>query len=182
MNQIRISNFAFCFLFVSLISCKQFLRPQSWSQNYAQMEGTAANHASIIDGNYETGGNADLVNQGGSDISIILPTQKWISKIIIVSQQLNDPKFKGKKCNLYIKEGKKWNEVKIFPIQGFRTEVRLPAVETSQLRIRVPNRLGFRQMSRIVNKHGDVHNQKFYDPVPPRIEEVEIYGPVDNMR
>ena len=59
--------------------------------------------------------------------------------------------------------------------------MRLPAVKTNQVRIRVPNRLNFRQMSRIVNKHGDVHNQKFYDPVPPRIEEVEIYGPVDTM-
>ena len=182
MNQIRISNFAFCFLFASLISCKQFLRPQSWSQNYAQMEGTAANHASIIDGNYETGSNAELVNQGGADIVIILPVQKWISKIIIVSQQLNDPKFKGKKCSLYIKNEKKWDEVKQFPIQGFRTEVRLPAVETSQLRIRVPNRLGFRKMSRIVNKQGEVHNQKFYDSISPTIEEIELYGPIDTTK
>jgi len=181
MNQIRISHFAFFFLSVTLISCKQFLQPQSWSQNYAQMEGTAANHASIIDGNYETGSNAELVNQGGSDIVVILPVQKWISKVVIFSQQLNDPKFKGKKCNLYIKKGTKWNEVKLFPIQGFRTEVRLPAIETSQLRIRVPNRLGFRQMSRIVNKQGDVHNQKLYDSIPPRIEEIEIYGPIDTV-
>ena len=82
---------------------------------------------------------------------------------------------------MYIKKGTKWNEVKLFPIQGFRTEVRLPAIETSQLRIRVTNRLGFRQMSRIVNKQGDVHNQKLYDPIPPRIEEIEIYGPIDTV-
>ena len=43
------------------------------------MEGTAANHASIIDGNYETVSKAELVNQGGSDIVIILPVQKWVS-------------------------------------------------------------------------------------------------------
>ena len=182
MNQIRILYFAFFSLSGTLISCKQFLQPQSWSQNYAQVEGTTANHASIIDGNYETGSKAELVNQGGSDIVIILPVQKWVSKVIIFSQQLNDPKFKGKKCNLYIKDENKWNEVKLFPIQGFRTEVRLPAVKTNQVRIRVPNRLNFRQMSRIVNKKGDVHNQKFYDSISPIIEEIELYGPIDTMK
>ena len=182
MNQIRISHFAFFFLSVTLISCKQFLQPQTWSQNYTQMVGAAATHASMIDANYETGSKAKLVNQGGSDILIVLPGQRWVSKISVFSQQLNDPKFKGKKCTLYIKDGKKWDEVKLFPIQGFRTEVRLPAVKTNQVRIRVPNRLNFRQMSRIVNKHGDVHNQKFYDPISPTIEEVEIYGPIDTMK
>ncbi len=182
MKRIQMIHFVILLLLTGLMCCQQFFQPQSWSQNYAQLPGTAATHTSMVDGNYETAGQAKQVNQGGSDIIIVLPTRRWISKIYIFSQQLNDPKFKGKKCNLYIKDGDKWDEAKLFPIQGFRTEVRFPALEADQIRIQVPNRLGFRQMSRMVNKHGDVHNQKFYDSIPPMIEEIEIYGPVSTVK
>ena len=74
-----------------------------------------------------------------------------------------------------------WNLVAPFSIQGFRTEVRFPAVEIDQIRIQVPSRLSFREMGRIVNRYGDIHNQKYYDPTAPTIEEVELYGPIETV-
>ena len=164
-----------------LSACQQLLQPQSWSQNYARLEGTAATSAAMIDGDHETSGLAKVVNRGTSEITIILPAKKRISKVAIVSKQLSDPKFKGKRCNLYTMKQGDWNLVAPFSIQGFRTEVRFPAVEIDQIRIQVPSRLSFREMGRIVNRYGDIHNQKYYDPTAPTIEEIELYGPIETV-
>lgn len=70
---------------------------QTWSKNYALADGVEANHPAIIDGDPETIGQSQLIENSGDSIRsysapsesvVLLPTPKSIHRVVIYSSNL----------------------------------------------------------------------------------------------
>jgi hypothetical protein len=184
-------------LMVSLLlsGCSQLrsLVVREWSDNYALMAGTSATHPQMIDGNLTTAGEASrivaarrLSERGVTEVLVSLPQTKSISKIVLVSNQLNQSSFEGE-CYLFVSQQGvnpaklqqgEWKLVKTFIVEGITTDIHFPLVPTNRILFRLPGRTTFLSMSQ---RQGQLPNQiittKTYDVVAPLIQEIEIYGP-----
>jgi hypothetical protein len=166
---------------------------REWSDNYALMPGTSATHPQMIDGNLTTAGEASrivaarrLSERGETEVFVLLPQTKSLSKIVLVSNQLNQSGFEGE-CQLFVSQQGvnpatlqqgEWKLVKTFIVKGITTDIHFPLVPTNQILFRLPGRTTFLSMSQ---RQGQRPNQiittKTYDVVAPLIQEIEIYGP-----
>lgn len=166
------------------------LSQQEWSDNYALMEGASATHPAMIDGNLKTAGAAAKWHQGETEsidpitgysrigtshpkaeARVVLPQKRAISKVVLVSIQLNQSDFAGE-CNLFVPEKDDWKLIKTFVIKGITTEIRIPPIQTDKIRLRLPAR--FAKAGSSLQLGGVVN---LYDVLTPEIQEIELYGP-----
>ena len=95
------SIFVYLFLafsFVSLYGCTAgLIADQTWSENYALMEGVQANDPAIVDGDLKTIGqsqyveaSADIIqsHHASSESVILLPVSKSIHRVVVHSSNL----------------------------------------------------------------------------------------------
>jgi len=163
------------------------MNQQGWSKNYALLEEARATNPSMIDGNMNTGGRGEIrpsysTMHQTSEAYVLLPQPKLVSKIILLSRELQEGKFKGKRCELHVYQGTQWKLIDFFTIKGIKTVIQFPAVKTEQVRLRLPTWTKFDSMDKVVNEiNQDIITRKYYDFIPPEILEIEIYGPVETQ-
>ena len=179
-------------LMVSLLlsGCSQLrsLVVREWSDNYALMPGTSATHPQMIDGNLTTAGEATIISEAKrlsepseTEVLVSLPQTKSLSKIVLVSNHLNQSGFEGE-CQLLVSEQGEWKLVKTFIVEGMTTDIHFPLVQTNQIRLRLPGGTKFAEMrQRTAGLRPDftekIITTQYYDAVAPMIQEIEIYGP-----
>ena len=161
------------------------MNQQGWSENYALLEEAQAPNPSMIDGKMNTGGRAEIRSSSSystmhrtSEAYVLLPQPKLISKIILISRELQEGGLKGKRCELHIYQKTQWKLIVFFTINGMRTVIQFPAVKTEQVRLRLPTWTKFDLLDKVINRYNeDIITRKHYDSIPPEISEIEIYGP-----
>ena len=162
------------------------MNQQRWSKNYALLEGTLATDPSMIDGNVNTGGKAEIRSSSSystmhrtSEVYVLLPQAKLLSKIILLSRDLQEGGLKGKRCELHTYQGAQWKLIDFFTINGMKTIIKFPAVKTEEVRLRLPTWTKFDSLDKVINKYNEeIITRKNYDSIPPKILEIEVYGPV----
>jgi hypothetical protein len=172
-------------LLITGCNLSYLMKQQGWSNNYALLEEARATDPSMIDGNVNTGGRGEIrpgysTLHRTSEAYVLLPQPKLVSQIILLSRELQEGRFKGKRCELHIYQDKEWKLIDFFTINGMETVIRFPAIKTEQVRLRLPTWTKFDSMDKVVNRiNQDIITRKYYDFIPPEILEIEIYGPVE---
>ena len=60
-----------------------------------------------------------------------------------------------------------------------KTIIKFPAVKTEEVRLRLPTWTKFDSLDKVINKYNEeIITRKNYDSIPPKILEIEVYGPV----
>jgi hypothetical protein len=142
----------------------------------------------VIDGNLKTAGEATIISEAkrlseraATEVLVSLPQTKSLSKIVLVSNQLNQSGFEGE-CQLLMSKQGEWKLVKTFIVEGITTDIHFPVVQTNQIRFRLPGRTKFAEMRQTTAGLQPDFTEKiittqYYDAVAPLIQEIEIYGP-----
>jgi mannose/fructose/N-acetylgalactosamine-specific phosphotransferase system component IIB len=182
------SAFAYLFLAFSLVSfygCTTvpgFIADQTWSKNYALMEGVQANDPAIVDGDLKTIGqsqyaeaSSDLVqsHHASSESVIFLPDPQSIHRIVMHSSNVEA-------FDIWVADNQgRWGRIKeIKSVEQEVIDVRLNrAVRTSGVKIRIRRTSDDAELRQ--KNIQRVRGWRVYTghvKAPAKISEIELYG------
>ena len=180
------STFAYLFLMLSLVTfygcASGFIADQTWSANYALMEGVQANDPAIIDGDLKTVGQSQYVepssdvvqsHHASSESVILLPVAKSIHRVVLHSSNVQA-------FDIWVADNQGgWGRIKeIKSVKQKVIDVRLNrAVRTSGVKVRIirtSDDAALRQKN--IQR---VRGWRIYSGhvrAPAKISEIELYG------
>ena len=180
------STFAYLFLMLSLVTfygcASGFIADQTWSANYALMEGVQANDPAIIDGDLKTVGQSQYVepssdvvqsHHASSESVILLPVAKSIHRVVLHSSNVQA-------FDIWVADNQgRWGRIKeIKSVKQKVIDVRLNrAVRTSGVKVRIirtSDDAALRQKN--IQR---VRGWRIYSGhvrAPAKISEIELYG------
>jgi mannose/fructose/N-acetylgalactosamine-specific phosphotransferase system component IIB len=182
------SAFAYLFLAFSLVSfygCTTvpgFIADQTWSKNYALMEGVQANDPAIVDGDLKTIGqsqyaeaSSDMVqsHHASSESVIFLPDPQSIHRIVMHSSNVEA-------FDIWVADNQgRWGRIKeIKSVEQEVIDVRLNrAVRTSGVKIRIRRTSDDAELRQ--KNIQRVRGWRVYSghvKAPAKISEIELYG------
>lgn len=166
----------------SMLSSKQLLKEQQWSENYALSDGVQSTSPEMIDGDMETsgkmlfpesvyGGKAIVGAFPNAEVTIKLPEKKSISKIVIYSDDLED-------FNVYASIGtmggkEDWKLLKEFIKNKDKEIIIRTSVLTDKILIRAKGKMPLESTESVRVLGGVVRQRKV---IEPEIKEIELYG------
>lgn len=166
----------------SVLSSKQLLKEQQWSENYALADGVKSTSPEMIDGDMNTsgkmlfpesvyGGRAIVGAFPNAEVTITLPEKKSISKIVIYSDDLED-------FNVYASVGttagkEDWKLLKEFTKNKDKEIVIRTSVLTDKILIRAKGKMPLESTESVRVLGGVVRQRKVLEP---EIKEIELYG------
>ena len=182
------SVFAYLFLAFSLVSfygCTTvpgFIADQTWSKNYALMEGVQANDPAIVDGDLKTIGqsqyteaSSDAVqsSHASSESVILLPVSQSLHRIVMHSSNV-------KAFDIWVSDNQgRWERIKeIKNVQQEIIDVRLNrAVRTAGVKIRIRRTSDDAELRQKNTQR--VRGWRIFTghvKAPAKISEIELYG------
>ena len=182
------SIFAYLFLAFSLVSSygcatvPSFITDQTWSENYALMEGVQANDPAIVDGDLKTIGQSqyaeaspDVVQSAhaSSESVILLPTPQSIHRVVIHSSNMEA-------FDIWVADNQgRWGRIKeIKSVKQKVIDVRLNrAVRTTGVKIRIRKTSDDAELRQ--KNIQRVRGWRIYSGhvrAPAKISEIELYG------
>ena len=182
------STFTYLFLAFSLVSfygCTTvpgFIAGQTWSENYALMEGVQANDPAIVDGDLKTIGqsqyaeaSSDVVqsSHASSESVILLPASRFIHRIVMHSSNVEA-------FDIWVSDNQgKWGRIKeIKSVEQEIIDVRLNrAVRTAGVKIRIRRTSDDAELRQ--KNIQRVRGWRIYTghvKAPAKISEIELYG------
>jgi hypothetical protein len=182
------SAFAYLFLAFSLVSfygCTTvpgFIADQTWSKNYALMEGVQANDPAIVDGDLKTIGqsqyteaSSDAVqsSHASSESVILLPVSQSLHRIVMHSSNVEA-------FDIWVADNQgRWGRIKeIKSVEQEVIDVRLNrAVRTSGVKIRIRRTSDDAELRQ--KNIQRVRGWRVYTghvKAPAKISEIELYG------
>lgn len=182
------STFAYLFLVFSVVSfygcttVPSFIADQTWSENYALMEGVQANDPAIVDGDLKTIGQSQYVEpssdvvqsyHASSESVILLPAPQSIHRVVVHSSNIEA-------FDIWVADNQgRWERIKeIKSIKQKVTDVRLNrAVHTTGVRIRIRRTSDDAELRQKNIQH--VRGWRIYSGhvrAPAKISEIELYG------
>ncbi len=178
--------FAYLFLafsFVSSYGCGTgIIAEQTWSKNYALIEGVQANDPAIVDGDLKTIGQSQYVeassdiiqsHHASSESVILLPVPKSIHRVVVHSSNMEA-------FDIWVADNQgKWDRIKeIKSIKQKVIDVRLNrAVHTTGVKIRVRRTSDDAELRQ--KNIQRVRGWRIYSGhvrAPAKISEIELYG------
>lgn len=171
------------FSFVSLYGCTAgLIADQTWSENYALMEGVQANDPAIVDGDLKTIGqsqyveaSADIVqsHHASSESVIFLPVSKSIHRVVVHSSNLQA-------FDIWVTDNQgRWERIK--ELKGIKQkviDVRLNrAVRTTGVKVRITRTSDDAELRQ--KNIQRVRGWRIYSGhvrAPAKISEIELYG------
>ena len=184
------STFTYLFLAFSLVSfygCTTgIIADQTWSKNYALLEGVQANDPAIVDGDPKTIGQSQYVETSGdiiqrynaeSESVILLPVPQTIHRVVIHSSNMEA-------FDIWVADNQgRWGRIKdIKSVQQKVIDVRLNrAVRTAGIKIRIrktSDDAELRQKNRkyVPGLRVARHLYTGHVRAPAKISEIELYG------
>lgn len=180
------STFAYLFLAFSLLSsygcATGLITEQTWSQNYALVEGVQANDPAIVDGDLKTIGqsqyvepSSDLIqsHHASSESVILLPAAKSLHRVVIHSSNMEA-------FDIWVADNQgRWGMIKeIKSVKQKVIDVRLNrAVRTTGVKIRVRRTSDDAELRQ--KNIQRVRGWRIYSGhvrAPAKISEIELYG------
>ena len=180
------STFAYlCFAFnlVSLYGCTAgLIADQTWSANYALMEGVQANDPAIIDGDLKTIGQSQYVepssdvvqsHHASSESVIFLPAPKSIHRVVIHSSNVQA-------FDIWVTDNQgRWDRIKeIKSVKQKVIDVRLNrAVRTNGVKVRISRTTDDAELRQ--KNIQRVRGWRIYSGhvrAPAKISEIELFG------
>ena len=182
------STLAYLFLAFSIISSygcatvPNFIGEQTWSENYALLEGVQANDPAIVDGDVKTIGqsqyaeaSSDAVqsSHASSESVILLPAPQSIHRIVMHSSNVEA-------FDIWVADNQgRWGRIKeIKSVEEAVTDVRLNrAVHTAGVKIRIRRTSDDAELRQKNTQR--VRGWRVYTghvKAPAKISEIELYG------
>lgn len=182
------STFAYFFLAFSLVlfygctTVPGFIADQTWSENYALIEGVQANDPAIIDGDLKTIGQSqyaeaspDVIQSAhaSSESVILLPDPQTLHRIVVHSSNVEA-------FDIWVADNQgRWGRIKeIKSIQQKVIDVRLNrAVRTAGVKIRIRKTSDDAELRQ--KNIQRVRGWRIYSGhvrAPAKISEIELYG------
>lgn len=180
------SAFAYFFLAFSLVSSygcvTGLITEQTWSENYALIEGVQANDPAIVDGDLKTIGQSQYVepssdvvqsHHASSESVILLPDPKSIHRVVVHSSNMEA-------FDIWVADNQgRWGRIKeIKSIKQKIIDVRLNrAVRTTGIKIRVRRTSDDAELRQ--KNIQRVRGWRIYSGhvrAPAKISEIELYG------
>ena len=180
------STFAYLFLAFSLVSlygcASGFIADQTWSANYALMEGVQANDPAIVDGDLKTVGQSQYVepssdvvqsHHASSESVILLPAPKSIHRVVMHSSNVQA-------FDIWVSDNQgRWERIKeLKSIKQKVIDVRLNrAVRTSGVKVRIIRTSDDAELRQ--KNIQRVRGWRIYSGhvrAPAKISEIELYG------
>ena len=182
------STFTYLFLAFSLVSfygCTTvpgFIAEQTWSENYALMEGVQANDPAIVDGDLKTIGqsqyaeaSSDVVqsSHASSESVILLPASRSIHRIVMHSSNV-------KAFDIWVSDNQgRWGRIKeIKSVKQEIIDVRLNrAVRTAGVKIRIRRTSDDAELrQKNIQRVSGWRIYTGHVKAPAKISEIELYG------
>ena len=181
-------TFAYLFLMFSTVlfyGCTVgtgFIAEQTWSKNYALMEGVQANDPAIVDGDLKTIGQSQYVevssdviqsNHASSESVILLPIPKSIHRVVVHSSNIEA-------FDIWVADNQgRWGRIKeIKSVKQKVIDVRLNrAVRTTGVKIRIRRTSDDAELRQ--KNIQRVRGWRIYSGhvrAPAKISEIELYG------
>ena len=155
---------------------------QTWSENYAIMEGVQANDPAVVDGDLNTIGQSQYVepssdvvqsHHASSESVIFLPSPKSIHRVVVHSSNMEA-------FDIWVADNQgRWGRVKeIKSIKQKVIDVRLSrAVRTTGVKIRVRRTSDDAELrQKNIERRGMVTVYRGHVRAPAKISEIELYG------
>ena len=180
------SNFVYLFLALTLVSsygcATGLITEQTWSENYAIMEGVQANDPAIVDGDLKTIGQSqyaevspDVVQSAhaSSESVIFLPTPKALHRLVVHSSNMAE-------LDIWVADNQgRWSMIKeIKSVKQKVIDVRLNrAVRTTGVKIRVRRTSDDAELRQ--KNIQRIRGWRVYSGhvrAPAKISEIELYG------
>ena len=180
------SIFVYLFLafsFVALYGCTGgLIADQTWSENYALMEGVQANDPAIVDGDLKTIGqsqyaeaSADIIqsHHASSESVIFLPVSKSIHRVVVHSSNLEA-------FDIWVTDNQgRWERIKeMKSVKQKVIDVRLNrAVRTTGVKVRITRTSDDAELRQ--KNIQRVRGWRIYSGhvrAPAKISEIELYG------
>ena len=171
------------FSFVSLYGCTAgLIADQTWSENYALMEGVQANDPAIVDGDLKTIGqsqyveaSADIIqsHHASSESVIFLPVSKSIHRVVVHSSNLEA-------FDIWVADNQgRWERIKeMKSVKQKVIDVRLNrAVRTTGVKVRITRTSDDAELRQ--KNIQRVRGWRIYSGhvrAPAKISEIELYG------
>lgn len=169
--------------FVSLYGCTAgLIADQTWSENYALMEGVQANDPAIVDGDLKTIGqsqyaeaSADIIqsHHASSESVIFLPVSKSIHRVVVHSSNLEA-------FDIWVTDNQgRWERIKeMKSVKQKVIDVRLNrAVRTTGVKVRITRTSDDAELRQ--KNIQRVRGWRIYSGhvrAPAKISEIELYG------
>ncbi len=173
----------FAFNLVSLYGCTTgLIADQTWSANYALMEGVQANDPAIIDGDLKTVGQSQYVepssdvvqsHHASSESVIFLPAPKSIHRVVIHSSNVQA-------FDIWVTDNQgRWDRIKeIKSVKQKVIDVRLNrAVRTNGVKVRISRTTDDAELRQ--KNIQRVRGWRIYSGhvrAPAKISEIELFG------
>lgn len=173
----------FAFNLVSLYGCTTgLIADQTWSANYALMEGVQANDPAIIDGDLKTVGQSQYVepssdvvqsHHASSESVILLPVAKSIHRVVLHSSNVQA-------FDIWVADNQgRWDRIKeIKSVKQKVIDVRLNrAVRTNGVKVRISRTTDDAELRQ--KNIQRVRGWRIYSGhvrAPAKISEIELYG------
>ena len=180
------STLAYLFLafsFVVFYGCTTgIITEQTWSKNYALMEGVQANDPAIVDGDLKTVGQSQYVeassdivqsHHASSESVILLPVPKSIHRVVVHSSNV-------KAFDIWVADNQgRWERVKEFKsVKQKVIDVRLNrAVRTTGVKVRIVRTSDDAELRQ--KNIQRIRGWRIYSGhvrAPAKISEIELYG------
>jgi len=173
----------FAFNLVSLYGCTTgLIADQTWSENYALMEGVQANDPAIVDGDLKTVGQSQYVepssdvvqsHHASSESVILLPTPKSIHRVVVHSSNVQA-------FDIWVADNQgRWDRIKeIKSVKQKVIDVRLNrAVRTNGVKVRISRTTDDAELRQ--KNIQRVRGWRIYSGhvrAPAKISEIELFG------
>ena len=173
----------FAFTLVSLYGCTTgLIADQTWSENYALMEGVQANDPAIVDGDLKTVGQSQYVepssdvvqsHHASSESVILLPAPKSIHRVVIHSSNVQA-------FDIWVADNQgRWDRIKeIKSVKQKVIDVRLNrAVRTNGVKVRISRTTDDAELRQ--KNIQRVRGWRIYSGhvrAPAKISEIELFG------
>ena len=180
--QSTLAYFFLAFSPVTFYGCTGIIAQQTWSENYALMEGVQANDPAIVDGDVKTVGQSQYVElssdavqsfHASSESVILLPIRRSIHRVVVHSSNVTA-------FDIWVADNQgRWERVKeIKSVNQKVIDVRLNrALPTTGVKIRI-NRTtddaALRQKNTV--RRGQWVSYRGHLRAPAKISEIELYG------
>ena len=180
------STLAYLFLafsFVAFYGCTTgIITEQTWSKNYALMEGVQANDPAIVDGDLKTVGQSQYVeassdivqsHHASSESVILLPVPKSIHRVVVHSSNV-------KAFDIWVADNQgRWERVKeLKSVKQKIIDVRLNrAVRTTGVKVRIVRTSDDAELRQ--KNIQRIRGWRIYSGhvrAPAKISEIELYG------
>lgn len=180
------STLAYLFLafsFVAFYGCTTgIITEQTWSKNYALMEGVQANDPAIVDGDLKTVGQSQYVeassdivqsHHASSESVILLPVPKSIHRVVVHSSNV-------KAFDIWVADNQgRWERIKeLKSVKQKVIDVRLNrAVRTTGVKIRIVRTSDDAELRQ--KNIQRIRTWRIYSGhvrAPAKISEIELYG------